>query len=212
MAKFTISCRWISFTGLGATNSPSARSRTAAARALGTWSGAAVHRCRSPTDGVVCCRMNRGRLRSYSITSSARSSSDCGIVRPSALAVLRLITSSNRDGCSTGRSPGLAPFKIRSTYRGGDLRVLGWRWPVADQTACRKITAAAHDGQRQPVSLREARDCVAVGSDQRFRGKQYRFRVRAADGRERGLKIALARNLDYLQPASRRPRRPPAFA
>src|SRR2546428_10441148 len=30
----------------------------------------------------------------YSITSSARSSSDCGIVSPSALAVLRLMTSS----------------------------------------------------------------------------------------------------------------------
>ena len=36
--------------------------------------------------------------------------------RPSALAVLRLITSSNFVGCSTGRSAGLAPFRILSTY------------------------------------------------------------------------------------------------
>jgi hypothetical protein len=31
------------------------------------------------------------------------------------LAALRLITSSNFVGCSTGRSPGLVPFKILST-------------------------------------------------------------------------------------------------
>ena len=37
-------------------------------------------------------------------------------MRPSALAALRLITSSNLVGCSTGISPGLAPFRILSTY------------------------------------------------------------------------------------------------
>ena len=49
------------------------------------------------------------------ITSSARASTDGGIVRPRALAVLRLITISNFVGCSTGRSPGLAPLSILST-------------------------------------------------------------------------------------------------
>jgi hypothetical protein len=38
-----------------------------------------------------------------------------GIVRRSALAVSRLMISSNFVGCSTGRSAGLAPFKILST-------------------------------------------------------------------------------------------------
>src|SRR5215468_9545187 len=52
----------------------------------------------------------------YSITSSARPSSDGGIVRPRALAVLRLMTSSNFVGCSTGRSPGLAPLRILSAW------------------------------------------------------------------------------------------------
>ena len=52
----------------------------------------------------------------YSITWSARSSNVCGIVSPSAFAVLRLISSSNFVGCSIGRSPGLAPLRIRSTY------------------------------------------------------------------------------------------------
>src|SRR5262249_49329141 len=40
----------------------------------------------------------------HSITSSARASTDGGMVRPRALAVLRLITSSNLVGSWTGRS------------------------------------------------------------------------------------------------------------
>jgi hypothetical protein len=40
----------------------------------------------------------------------------CGIVSPICLAILRLITNSNFVGCSTGRSAGLAPFNILSTY------------------------------------------------------------------------------------------------
>src|SRR5262249_32844066 len=51
----------------------------------------------------------------YSMISSARANTDCGIVRPRALAVLRLMTSSNFVGCSTGRSAGLAPLRILST-------------------------------------------------------------------------------------------------
>src|SRR5215471_21135405 len=51
----------------------------------------------------------------YRITLSARYSTVCGIVTPICFAVLRLITSSNFVGCSTGRSAGLAPFRILST-------------------------------------------------------------------------------------------------
>ena len=35
------------------------------------------------------------------------------MLRPSVLAVLRLITRSNLVGCITGKSPGLAPLRIR---------------------------------------------------------------------------------------------------
>src|SRR5262249_40459470 len=52
----------------------------------------------------------------YSITSSARASRAGGTVSSSALAVLRFMTSSNSVGCSTGRSAGLVPFRILSTY------------------------------------------------------------------------------------------------
>jgi len=51
----------------------------------------------------------------HSITSSARSRNDSGIVKPSALAVVRLTTRSNLVGCSTGMSPGFAPRRILST-------------------------------------------------------------------------------------------------
>ena len=55
------------------------------------------------------------RPSSHLITLSARYSNDCGIVSPICFAVLRLITSSNFVGCSTGKSAGLAPFRILST-------------------------------------------------------------------------------------------------
>src|SRR5262249_29557581 len=50
---------------------------------------------------------------SHSITSSASCCNCRGTLRPRAFAVLRLITSSNLVGCSTGRSAGLSPLRIR---------------------------------------------------------------------------------------------------
>ena len=49
------------------------------------------------------------------MTSVAWKRSVGGMVRPSAWAVLRLITSSNVVGCSIGRSVGLMPLRILST-------------------------------------------------------------------------------------------------
>src|SRR5215468_5472645 len=46
----------------------------------------------------------------HSIASSAMASSLSGTVRPSALAVLMLITNSNLVGCTTGRSATFSPF------------------------------------------------------------------------------------------------------
>src|SRR5262245_13290863 len=64
-----------------------------------------------------CAAEQRDELaaRDHSITSSARASSASGTVRPSALAVVRLMTRSNLVGCSIGRSAGLAPRNILST-------------------------------------------------------------------------------------------------
>src|SRR5689334_19998272 len=52
------------------------------------------------------------RAPPHSMTSSARARIDGGTVRPSALAVFRLIINSNLVGCWTGRSAGLAPLRI----------------------------------------------------------------------------------------------------
>ena len=57
----------------------------------------------------------RSGRRAYSITSSARARRFGGMVRPSAVAVFRLIDSSYRVACSTGRSAGFSPLRIRST-------------------------------------------------------------------------------------------------
>src|SRR5712664_2373140 len=51
----------------------------------------------------------------HSITSSALASSVGGTVRPSAFAFLRLTTSWNFVGGSTGRSPGFVPLRTLST-------------------------------------------------------------------------------------------------
>src|SRR5581483_7757058 len=65
---------------------------------------------------VWCQRQTHGSQQGgYPITSSARASTVGGKSRPSVLAVPRLTTSSNLVGCSTGRSAGLAPLRMRST-------------------------------------------------------------------------------------------------
>src|SRR5262249_19530421 len=52
----------------------------------------------------------------HSMTSSVSASSVGGIASPSALAVLRLTTSSSLFTCSTGNSAGLTPLRIRPVY------------------------------------------------------------------------------------------------
>src|SRR6516164_287186 len=63
-----------------------------------------------------CCRAAEQRdeiAAPHSITSSARPDNGSGTVRPSALAVLRLITSSIFVTCCTGRSAGFWPLRMR---------------------------------------------------------------------------------------------------
>src|SRR5262245_10949883 len=52
---------------------------------------------------------------SHLITRFARASTSGGIVRPICFAAFKLITNSNFVACCTGKSAGLAPFKILST-------------------------------------------------------------------------------------------------
>src|SRR5215470_13588097 len=68
------------------------------------------------SDNIAFRSPGKSQCATYWMISSARANSDGGIVRPSAFAVFMLITSSNFVGCSTGKSAGLVPFKILSTY------------------------------------------------------------------------------------------------
>jgi hypothetical protein len=77
-------------------------------RLLRLGASGAARRPREPSSHV--------RRSIYWMSSSARARTAGGIVSPSILAVLRLITSSNLLGCSMGRSAGFAPLRILSTY------------------------------------------------------------------------------------------------
>src|SRR5690349_7111936 len=86
----------------------------------------AAHKTDHRHSRLLRARAERPRRRSaqprdesspfHSITSSARLSRAGEMAVPTDFAVLRFIASSNLTGCSTGRSPGLAPFKILATY------------------------------------------------------------------------------------------------
>src|SRR5262249_54857584 len=65
------------------------------------------------------------RTALHSMTSSARSSTASEIFRPIALAVFRLIASSNRCGVCTGRSAGLTPRRILSVKKAACLNMSG---------------------------------------------------------------------------------------
>jgi hypothetical protein len=71
-------------------------------------SGGTSHLCHSQTYALE-------QSAPYSINWSAVASSVWGTVKPRALAVLRLMTSSNSVGCSIGRSAGFEPLRMRST-------------------------------------------------------------------------------------------------
>src|SRR5437868_4683560 len=81
--------------------------------------GRAPRRNHNPksTISVGCAVEQRDELPApHSITSSARASNEDGTSSPSALAVLRLMTSSYLVGACTGRSAGFSPLRMRSTY------------------------------------------------------------------------------------------------
>ena len=87
---------------------------------LWNWPLRSVAMSALPPEADMCSAKSHVCLKadippSHSITSSAVARSDCGTVRPSALAVLRLMTSSNLVGACTGRSAGFSPLRMRST-------------------------------------------------------------------------------------------------
>src|SRR6476660_7056806 len=72
-------------------------------------------RHRQGIKATVPSALGHGR-RAYSISSSAVASSDCGMLRPSVFAVLRLTINSYLVGACTGMSAGFSPLRMRSRY------------------------------------------------------------------------------------------------
>src|SRR5262249_58253074 len=83
---------------------------------------APTHVCFTPNSDIKCDTWDvrfgpkADITEIYSITSLACASTDDGTVRPSVLAVLRLIASSKLVGVCTGRSLGFSPLSMPSTY------------------------------------------------------------------------------------------------
>jgi hypothetical protein len=69
-------------------------------------------RVEEPSTASEAAVSNRSK-RCYSITSSAVANNVGGTLRPSIRAVEALMTNSNFVDCTTGRSAGLAPFRMR---------------------------------------------------------------------------------------------------
>ena len=74
---------------------------------------AVMMQCRERQKGANSELMHCSKKPLHSITSSASASSLSGISRPSAFAVLRLITKSNFVDCWTGKSAGFSPLRMR---------------------------------------------------------------------------------------------------
>jgi hypothetical protein len=72
--------------------------------------------CHPSVDQVEADHGFSRTCRSYWMTSVTWSMISLGKVIPSACAVLRFTTNSKVIGCSTGRSAGFAPLRIRSKY------------------------------------------------------------------------------------------------
>src|SRR6516162_1368300 len=84
---------------------------------------------------------------SYSITSSARASTEVGRSRPSAFAVLRLTTNSYFVGTCTGRSAAFSPLRITS----GEAVLVNPITSVSDQaTSGREVALRVYRRQLVP--------------------------------------------------------------
>ncbi len=124
------------------------------------------------------------------------------MVRPSALAVLRLMTSSNFVGCSTGRSAGLAPFRILSTYEHGR--------PVECEAA--RLHVFSQGVHRRQVRLRgKIDDPGPLKNKHAVRDDEEGAGTLPAHGGEGPLEVLRLSHLQHLKLDPQCPRRAPCL-
>src|SRR6516162_3762508 len=132
-------------------------------------------------------------LRGHSMTSSARASSLSGIWRPSAFAVLRLITNANLMDCITGRS--LLAFENPPGIDAGLAVGIGNTGRVAHQAArIDGLAEAMHRGN--PMSRRQRDDPFPMGEHERPGADEQRASPAFDERCKRGLDIGIAARVD----------------
>jgi hypothetical protein len=94
-------------------------------------------------------------FQQLSITSSARASSVAGTSRPSALAVGRLMTSSNLLACTTGRSAGLALSLLKIRFGASEGR------DKQDRATSPMLRSSTLIAMMQAANLREGNNVIA---------------------------------------------------
>src|SRR5438128_10079174 len=135
----------------------------------------------------------------YSVTRSARSKSVCGIVSPRAFAVLRLITSSNFVGCSTGRSAGVGAFEDLVDVPGRAPKDLGITRTVRHEaSSLNKSPLLEH--ARQPRPECQLGQAHPGGDERRSVHNEETVNARALDRGEDTVEVFRDLGLNALYP------------
>ena len=144
--------------------------------------------------------------RTYSITSSARASSVGGTSRPSALAVLRLITSSNLVGCLHRQVGRLLALEDTVDVAGGATELVDIVSPVGDQAADDDEGALEVD-RGQLVLGRQPDDQGAMTNRRSARRHDQPAVGRAREGRDGAVNLGRLARADrvHLHPERWRP-------
>ena len=122
------------------------------------------------------------------MTLSARASTFGGMVRPICLAAFRLMMNSNFFGCSTGRSAGLAPLRILSTYVAARRNKSVIVRAVIHKSAGFDIFRSGVDC-RQPMLYRKVDNLLALEIEDGIPQHQERIGTSLGGGSEHGLNI-----------------------
>ena len=120
------------------------------------------------------------------------------MVRPSALAVLRLRTNSKRTGCSTGKSAGFAPLRILPTSAAARRYSIGHARPIGHETT--RLCKVPSPKNRWEAALeRQRRDPSFVRSKEGSWQQEERASALSGCGVECALELVRTSHLHELQ-------------
>ena len=117
------------------------------------------------------------------------------MAKPSALAVLRLMTSSNLASWMIGRSPGFSPLRILPSVDALLTVCLGEAGSVADQAAGHRELALLVDG-RNGMARCQRGDPIAPAIEEWIGGDEERSRPSLHDFRKGRFDLGLAPGLE----------------